>query len=194
MKLNTTYPTRYPTRTVALFDGFPLGSQGIQYLTVWLVGLLLGSFVAPAMAASPADEQASAEKELRCLALNIYFEARGEAAEGQLAVALVTMNRKKNRHYPNTVCGVVWQKHQFSWTHDGKSDRPTDARAWKLAQKIARFAYQRYSKLSARIRRALDLTKGALHYYAPKLAAPYWAEAHTVTRSIGRHVFLTGRS
>jgi spore germination cell wall hydrolase CwlJ-like protein len=153
----------------------------------------LSSFASPAFAGQSA-EQKRAAKELRCLALNIYFEARGEPAEGQLAVAMVTMNRLKSRYFPNSVCGVVWQKRQFSWTHDGKSDRPTDRRAWKLANKIARFAYQRYAKLSARLRKALDITRGALHYYAPNLAAPYWAKVHAVTREIGGHVFLDGRT
>lgn len=143
---------------------------------------------------SLADTNKRDNKELRCLALNVYFEARGEPAEGQLAVAMVTMNRVKNRHYPNSVCSVVWQRKQFSWTHDGKSDRPTDARAWKLAQRIAHFAYKRYGKLTERTRNALDLTKGALHYYAPHLTLPYWAEAHSVTREIGGHIFMTGRS
>ncbi len=158
-----------------------------------LCGAWLASLASPAAAGSNNDQKRAA-KEMRCLALNIYFEARGEIAEGQLAVALVTMNRLRNRHYPNSVCGVVWQKHQFSWTHDGRSDRPTDKRAWALAQKISRFAYQRFEKLSARSRKALDLTKGALHYYAPRLASPYWAKVHSVTREIGGHVFLTGRS
>lgn len=158
-----------------------------------LCGAWLASVASPAAAGSAKDQKRAA-KELRCLALNVYFEARGEPAAGQLAVALVTMNRMENRHYPNSVCGVVWQKHQFSWTHDGKSDRPTDKRAWRLAQKIAKFAYQRFDKLSAISRKALDLTKGALHYYAPSLASPYWAKMHSVTREIGGHVFLSGRS
>ena len=119
---------------------------------------------------------------------------RQEIESAGMAVAMVTMNRVKSRHYPNSVCSVVWQRKQFSWTHDGKSDRPTDAYAWKLAQKIARFAYQRYGKLTERTRKALDLTKGALHYYAPKLTLPYWAKAHSVTREIGGHIFMTGRS
>ncbi|MBL1277606.1 MAG: cell wall hydrolase [Ectothiorhodospiraceae bacterium] len=148
--------------------------------------VLLGVSTTPSLA--------SDAKQMRCLALNIYFEARGETTEGQLAVAMVTVNRVKSRHYPNTVCGVVWQKRQFSWTHDGRSDRPRDIRAWKLAQKISRFAYQKYGNFSERTRNALDLTKGALHYYAPELALPYWAKVHSVTREIGRHIFLTGRS
>jgi len=169
---------------------FPLHSKPFFLLTC---GVLLAGLSSSSMAEKN-DEEKHAAKEIRCLALNVYFEARGEATEGQLAVALVTMNRMKNRHYPNSVCGVVWQKRQFSWTHDGKSDRPTDKRAWKLANKIAKFAYQRYGKLPDRSRKALDLTKGALHYYAPDLAAPYWAKVHTVTREIGGHIFLTGRT
>jgi spore germination cell wall hydrolase CwlJ-like protein len=162
-------------------------------LFLLLCSLWLSSFGSPAVAGQSSEQKRTA-KEMRCLALNIYFEARGEAADGQLAVAMVTINRMKNRYFPSSVCAVVWQKRQFSWTHDGKSDRPTDARAWKLAKRIAQVAYQRYSTLTARTREALDITKGALHYYAPTLAAPYWAKVHSVTREIGGHVFLTGRS
>jgi len=161
-----------------------------QYFFLLLCSILSGS---PVFAGQTSEQKRTA-KELHCLALNVYFEARGEKAEGQLAVALVTMNRMKSRHYPNSVCGVVWQKRQFSWTHDGKSDRPTDMRAWKLAKKIAQVTYQGYNKLSAHSRKALDLTRGALHFYAPGLASPYWAKVHSVTRIIGGHIFLTGRS
>ncbi len=138
-----------------------------------------------AFAKSPASK-----KELRCLAQNVYFEARGESADGQLAVALVTMHRVKSRRYPNTICNVVWQRRQFSWTHDGRSDRPTDRRAWKRAQQIADFILNKYSTLPAQSRGAIDITNGALHYYAPGLANPYWAKVKIVTREIGGHVFL----
>jgi len=168
----------------------PVNFRRTRYFFLLLCSTLLGS---PAFAGQTSEQKRTA-KELRCLALNVYFEARGEKAEGQLAVALVTMNRMKSRHYPDSVCGVVWQKRQFSWTHDGKSDHPTDMRAWKLAGKIAQLTYQGYSRLSTRARKALDLTRGALHFYAPSLASPYWAEVHSVTRVIGGHVFLTGRS
>ncbi len=133
-------------------------------------------------------------KELRCLALNIYFEARSEPVDGQLAVAFVTINRLHSRRYPNTVCGVVWQKRQFSWTHDGKSDRPYEQRAWQQAQTIARFIFTKYLALPEKVRRIMDRTNGALHYYAPKLADPYWAKAKEVTFAVGGHVFLADRS
>ena len=173
-------------------------SAAFQSLLLSTLLLIVGSHAAYAETVTDGTTSKAAHKhtsrELRCLALNVYFEARGETAAGQLAVAMVTMNRVKSRHYPSTVCGVVWQPHQFSWTHDGKSDRPTDRRAWKLAQKIAYFVYERFDTLSARAKHALDLTKGALHYYAPHLVQPYWAEAQEVTRAIGGHVFLRGRS
>lgn len=169
-------------------------SQSLLQAGKYLIATMLFSIHASTSFADNAKQQQLESKEMRCLALNVYFEARGELAEGQLAVAMVTMNRVKSRHYPNSVCRVVWQRKQFSWTHDGKSDRPTDRQAWALAQKIANFAYQRYGKLTERTRNALDLTKGALHYYAPHLTLPYWAKAHSVTREIGGHIFMTGRS
>ena len=152
-------------------------------------------FVVSMLASSPIHAKSPSEmkKELRCLAQNVYFEAQGEPSSGQLAVALVTMNRVKSKRYPSTVCGVVWQRRQFSWTHDGKSDRPRDRRAWGHARQIANFIYHKYFNLPERSRAALDITNGALHYYAPGLANPYWAKVKVVTREIGGHVFLRER-
>ena len=73
-----------------------------------------------------------------CLALNVYFEARSEPMIAQFAVAQVTMNRVASEKYPDNVCDVVWQKKQFSWTHDGKSDKPKEAKAWEVAQWVAK--------------------------------------------------------
>ena len=71
--------------------------------------------------------------DVECLALNIYHEARGESVQGHALVAQVTVNRMRDRHYPNTACGVVLQitrsaasgrpVAQFSWVLDGRSDR-----------------------------------------------------------------------
>lgn len=51
-----------------------------------------------------------------CLTRNVYHEARGEPFQGKVAVALVTLNRVDHPQYPDDVCAVVYQKHQFSWT------------------------------------------------------------------------------
>jgi spore germination cell wall hydrolase CwlJ-like protein len=88
-----------------------------------------------------ASERAKQEK---CLAEAVYFEARGEAVRGQIAVAQVVMNRAFSGYYPNTVCGVVYQnKHrhfacQFSFACDGSPDVIREPDMWERAQKIAK--------------------------------------------------------
>lgn len=56
------------------------------------------------------------DTEFDCLARNVYYEARGENYKGKLAVALVTLNRTEDARFPKTICSVVYQKRQFSWT------------------------------------------------------------------------------
>ena len=130
------------------------------------------------------------EKEINCLALNIYFEARSESHQGQLAVAYVTMNRVESSRFPDSVCKVVWQRRQFSWTHDGKSDRPSELRAWSKAKAVAEHIYKNYHRFMEITKGATDITRGALHYYAPKMANPIWAKQMVAVARIGDHVFL----
>ncbi len=151
---------------------------------------LLLALALPWTAAAESGKKVNKDREIRCLALNIYHEARGEPTYGQLAVAIVTMNRVRSEKYPDTVCGVVWQRRQFSWTHDGRSDRPRERRAWKLALEIATFVYEKYDLLKHRTGGAWDITQGALYYYAPRKVNPYWARYKEPTRQIGDHLFL----
>lgn len=124
-------------------------------------------------------------KELECLALNIYHEARSESRAGRLAVAAVTLNRARSSAYPNSICAVVRQggerRHrcQFSWWCDGKSDRPTEQRAWRQALKLAESTLLGLEK---------DPTGGATHYHATYVR-PHWAKAFTRTARIGQHLF-----
>jgi spore germination cell wall hydrolase CwlJ-like protein len=134
---------------------------------------------------------ANGDDEVNCLALNIYHEARGEPQEGQLAVAYVTMNRVASPRYPKTVCAVVWQNGQFSWTRDGRSDVPRDQRAWDRAKRIASFIYTNYARFQEVLKGATDMTKGALFYFAPKKVSPYWTRNMVATTAIGSHVFLS---
>lgn len=60
--------------------------------------------------------KAEAPSELDCLAKVIYHEARGETYEGKIAVAWVVMNRLTSNRFGDTICNVVYQKSQFSWT------------------------------------------------------------------------------
>jgi spore germination cell wall hydrolase CwlJ-like protein len=89
------------------------------------------------------DEKSRAKSE-KCLAEAIYFEARGEAVRGQIAVAQVVMNRTFSGFYPNTVCGVVYQnKHrhlacQFTFACDNNPDVINEPDMWDRAKKIAK--------------------------------------------------------
>lgn len=139
-------------------------------------------------------KSAATEEEINCLALNIYFEARSESHEGQLAVAYVTMNRVANPNFPKTVCEVVWQPRQFSWTHDGKSDNPVESVAWHKAKAMAKFIYANYPRFMKISRGSADVTRGALYYYSSKLTNPVWARTMVALVEIGDHVFLVEES
>ena len=83
---------------------------------------------------------ATQSQETLCLASNVYFEARGESFRGKLAVAMVTLNRTRLPDYPDTICGVVYQKDQFSWTR--KKHKITDMDAWSDAIAVANLAIE----------------------------------------------------
>jgi hypothetical protein len=71
--------------------------------------------------------------EIECLALNVYHESRGEYVFGRMLVAEVSKNRKGSKHFPDTICAVVKEDRQFSWTRDGRSDHPYDSDSWREA-------------------------------------------------------------
>lgn len=127
--------------------------------------------------------------ELDCLAKNIYFEARSESVLGQMAVAVVTLNRVKSNTYPSTICEVVWQPRQFSWTMDGKSDTPREIEAWKRSQAIADYIYKGY--LQFKDTPKLDLSANATHYHAVYVQ-PDWSKRLNYLGKIDNHLFYEG--
>lgn len=114
-----------------------------------------------------------------CLALNVYFEARGEDPDAQRMIAEVVMERVETEGYPKTVCGVVWQHGQFSWTEDGKSDRPKDIVAWLYAQIVANEV----------LLFGGEFRTGATHYHTRNIAPPYWVKDMDVVGMYGNHIF-----
>lgn len=114
---------------------------------------------------------------LLCLALNIYHESRGEPLEGQIAVAMVTMNRANWETLE--VCKVVYEEKQFSWTHQVNDPTPIEATAWAQARRIARTVIER---------KHADTTQGATHFHA-RTVRPQWRRSLKKTTAIGRHVF-----
>lgn len=157
--------------------------------TPWVVGLLAGVAIGVAGALWYAALAEKIERQqLACLALNVYFEARGEPLAGQYAVAEVTMNRVASRHYPDAVCDVVYQKNwdplrkrmvgAFSWTEQATRPEP-EGEMWARAQQIADEVY---------FKRRTPTLAGALHFHADYVS-PYWSQGRTPVAQIGNHVF-----
>ena len=133
------------------------------------------------------------DRQLTCLAKNIYHEARNEGMTGQRAVAWATLNRVHSDKYPDTVCEVVYQavlnedgiplrnECQFSWFCDGKSDEIENQAAWNVAEQIAVEVTNSYGKET-------DPTNGAFMYHA-YYVEPYWATSYEKTARIDSHIF-----
>jgi spore germination cell wall hydrolase CwlJ-like protein len=136
------------------------------------------------------------EKQLWCLAQNIYYESRGSSLADQAAVADVVLNRVQDSRYPDSICEVVQQGRyhanglpkrnqcQFSWWCDGKSDYPTNKEAWVFAQQTAYniLYYNEYR----------GITEGSTHYHADYVKPKWIRELHLVGR-IGEHIFYRWR-
>ena len=120
-------------------------------------------------------------QEQDCLASAVYFEARGESLEGQLAVAEVVMNRAASGRYPSTLCGVVEQPWQFSFVNaTGRIPNANrDSAAWRRAVAIARIAQDGVSD---------RLTEDCLWYHADYVS-PSWGRRLNRVTKIGLHIF-----
>ena len=126
----------------------------------------------------------SAQKEVKCLADNIYFESAHEPDQGKMAVAFVTLNRTRHKDFPSSVCEVVKQKTstvcQFSWFCLVKDKTPKNDEIFEKILNMASFVYINYDKID-------DPTSGALYYHADYVN-PRWKNLNHIT-TIGRHIF-----
>jgi N-acetylmuramoyl-L-alanine amidase len=120
-------------------------------------------------------------KELECLAMNVYHEARSERVEGQLAVAHVTANRVAHKEWGSTICDVVYEHKQFSWTFLLEDHTPHETPAYNKAKVIAR---------DVLIGNTEDPTHGAVFYHA-SYVNPSWAKYMDLSKVIGLHIFYT---
>ena len=126
------------------------------------------------------------QRELKCLAEAVYFEARSEPESGQAAVAQVVLNRAVSGLYPTTICGVVYQNRhrylacQFTFACEGKSLRITEPDEWRTANRVARAVFDGTTYL--------DKVGAATHYHATYVR-PYWASRLRKMDKIGQHVF-----
>jgi spore germination cell wall hydrolase CwlJ-like protein len=183
-------PAVAATTAVATVSGAVLQAQPAQTVTLqltpsiateaawlykngWPLYALVGKY---STAAVPLDEQTN------CLATAVYFEARGESLEGQLAVARVVMNRAASGNYPPSWCATVTQPWQFSFVnpHTGQLPAPDyDSDSWRKAEAVAKLA-------AANI--VPSVSTDVLWYHADYVA-PSWRRNLTEARKIGQHIF-----
>lgn len=127
----------------------------------------------------------AADSALSCLSYAIYFEARGESIQGQVAVAEVILNRVDSRRYPGTVCKVVHQGAQnlnacqFSYNCDGRPETISEADAFERAVTVAAMMLEGRPRV---------LTGSATHYHTTAVS-PRWSKRLTETARIGEHIF-----
>jgi N-acetylmuramoyl-L-alanine amidase len=119
-------------------------------------------------------------EEGNCLATAVYFEARGESLEGQLAVARVVMNRAASGRYPSSWCATVKQPWQFSFVRNGQFPSvDSNGDAWRKAQAIARLAMSN----------AIPSVSNDVLWYHANYVAPSWGRRLTRVSQIGTHIF-----
>jgi spore germination cell wall hydrolase CwlJ-like protein len=138
--------------------------------------------------------------QLDCMAQNVFFEARGESANGKMMVAMVVLERTMSPHFPSTVCGVVHQanldadgypiKYQcsFSWVCDGEKHdidftNDTVAKEWEQSYTIAKLV------MLGALKPKLDM-EGVTHYHA-NYVKPFWIKSknYKLVARVGDHLF-----
>lgn len=131
------------------------------------------------------DKNIDLASEIECMAEAVYYEARSETASGQRAVAEVILNRVKNKHFPDSVCGVVYQGSerstgcQFTFTCDGSMEIAPKGKVWDRSVKVANLVMSSGYTPS---------THWATHYHTTEVS-PKWSKTMRMTRQVGNHVF-----
>lgn len=183
--------------TPAPADAVPIEIAAAPVALPQAAALVRPEILGPGMTAVPRDElnrpryadlvnPDTINREQRCLAEAVYFEARSEPEAGQAAVAQVILNRAQSGLYPSSICGVVYQNRhrhlacQFTFACEGKALRVTDDDSWERAKRVATEVLDGKTYLAD--------VGGATHYHADYVR-PRWAKRLKKMDVIGRHIF-----
>jgi cell wall hydrolase len=185
------------TAGAAAIDGVEAASPAVAEIgfsqhdlsTVAATMIGLADSALPGIGPKPLDQLVAlneggdlADAQQHCLAGAVYFEARGEPLEGQLAVAEVVLNRAASGQYPDTICGVVTQPAQFSFIRRGRFPPiDKDCEAWRKAVAIARIASGKLAD---------EIAPNVLWYHA-NYVSPSWGKRLTRVAKIGAHIFYS---
>ena len=130
-------------------------------------------------------------KEIGCLARNVYYESRGESRQGQLAVAMVTLNRVENGLFPNSICGVVNERKmsrgemvcQFSWRCESHTNHKKRVHQKHESYQVALDAIMHYEELTKTL-----VPEDTLFFHA-KHVRPHWRKFKQKLARIDNHIF-----
>ena len=140
------------------------------------------------------------DQDIRCLVSNLFFEARGEGVKGMQAVSNVTINRVRSTKYPNSICAVVFQRKQFSWTKQEQWStieqvlRGDIGASKRFNQKDVVGYYQALeiaSKAVLNPSRAIVVVPEDTLWYHAEYVRPSWASRLKKIKKVGKHVFYT---
>jgi spore germination cell wall hydrolase CwlJ-like protein len=127
------------------------------------------------------------ERQLACLAKNIYYEAGNQPFEGKVAVAQVTINRTESGQYPSDVCKTIYQKNvvyekvlcQFSWVCDRDTTvRPINKANFRESEEVAKKVLLEGFRLPS--------LKDAMYFHGDYIN-PGWKRERIA--KIGNHIF-----
>ncbi|WP_375404648.1 cell wall hydrolase [uncultured Sphingomonas sp.] len=124
-----------------------------------------------------------------CLTAAVYYEARSQGPDGQRAVAQVVLNRVRDRAFPASVCGVVYQGSQrrtgcqFSFTCDGSMAARREPGAWERARGVA----------EAALAGGVYAPVGSATHYHTTAVSPWWAPSLARIGLVGSHIFYRWR-
>lgn len=143
----------------------------------------------PLLALSTTRSPDDAARAIECLTAAVYYEARSQSDDGQRAVAQVVLNRVRDRAFPDSVCGVVYQGSmrrtgcQFSFTCDGSMAFRRDPASWAHARDIA------VAALSGQVFAPI----GSATFYHANYVLPWWASSMDRVATVGAHIFYRWR-
>lgn len=152
----------------------------VALVSVATVVVVKSGFEVPSFT-KPIQQFVSEQRQIKCLANNIYYESGNQPIIGMMGVAYTTMNRVQSGIWPEDVCEVVYQRSktlcQFSWVCE-KTKSPNQA-VWEQSIAIARHVWYKYNPKE-------DPTHGATYFHATYVR-PEWK--YTKTVQLGDHIF-----
>lgn len=181
------YITKYDIES--RIESLEQSNQNLTERVSYLFELLASQPVVPTAGASAIQVERTGrtvdheDLDVFCLAKNIFHEAGVEDELGMFAVAQVTINRVRNVNYPDTICDVVMQPSQFSWTNDRdrRWTHPSGPK-WETAKRIARQVIKEGYRVPA--------LQSAMFYHAD-YSKPSWSDPDAVVAQVGTHIFYT---